>query len=654
MVTKADPLSLRRALDSARNQRNQIVRGALLPIDTAHVFGACPNCGRLGSSVLGFPDPPYAGQPGQPRFRNAFELTRFLDTLVTQPGPMPAPDDRNQGKQCACGAPVQSREVAGVRYMHAMPGAGAELIAEGVAGGGSLILAPSGRAAEGEKFSWRLFRAPVDGNEHEVDGGLDDGAIEKAFGRPLTLAQTWKKVLDAAKAGTETVHRVEAGYWIWAGPTADKSLDAKVAELVKQNPSSVARGLTELGKDTPLPVGPAWPFWAFEHAKAIESHELRAGVILDMDAIKRSITTQLDRMNVGWREQTTAHGPVITSFVGEATWQIELQIVAFGAAHLGWTLAETVAAAVGESSARLQVLGQFIAAIRKARPEIEFKVDGLKMTPARKDGTHGRPINLAVTPFRFQPGTPEFDREVRFCCDELAKDADATRSCPCGVKAFVAARLFPWQVVEEFRRATEGKSPYIVQSWPEENPKAALLATISCEQHVRVPAADELAAAGLTPETFDKRLATDLSNSIFAVDVSMHEDAKKNRALMVYGPLVASVVMNDHLVSALHDACGRPLRAKQVEAQVCTPNMLVMYEEGFDDDQLDRVLEMGSTADGLPPGADPPFSLTWDVRLDAAPVGRFMNLRPPPPEAGGQGQAGGLPPGPSATPDRLN
>lgn len=635
MASKADLLAVRKHLEQARNQRNQIVRGAPLPIDTAHLVGSCVKCGRLGFTILGFPDPPYAGPQGQPRFRNARELERFLDDLVKRPPPMPSPEDTQNGQLCACGAPADPRQIEGLRFMHAMPGTGAELVVEGIRGGGSLLVSVTGDSLGGDEFRWKLYRAPVDGIETEIADRFDDAAIEKAFGRPLTLAHTWRRILDAARNGVESLEQVEPGYWIWAGPREDTGLEEKIRQVVQAENERKSYPLVSLGQHAPMPVGPAWPQWAHEHAQAIGKGELRAGVIVDLAVVRKLITAQLGRMNIGWHEEQ--NGALVIAEVGDARWPVEVSIVALGAGHLGWTLAETVAAAVGEAAARVQVLQQFLGAARKMRPEIQWKVEGMRLTPVRKDGTLGRPVNLMVTPFQLQPGTPDFEREIRFVADEIPEGADPTRHCPCGAQAFVAARLFPWAVVEEFMKATKGKMPYVIEQWPADHPKAALLATISCDRHVRIPSAEEIQQAGLVGEAFEKRLSSDLPQSIFAVDVSLHEDKSKKRALLAYGPLVASVVVNDHLVSALHEACGRPLRAQRVEAEVTTPNVLVMYEEGFDDDQLDRVLEMGASQDGIPPGAPTPFSLSWEVSLTAIPLGRFQNLYPPPDAQGAPG-----------------
>jgi hypothetical protein len=682
MANQPDSRAVRKALDQARAERKHITRNALLPIDTAHIVGSCPNCGTFGATVLGFPDPPYAG-----RFRNARELERFLGTLSkdlgTRPPPLHAPTDTPDGQRCKCGAPADPRTFAGLRFIHAMPGTGAEIIAEGVVGGGSLLIAASGAPLGGEAVTWTLYRAPHDGLEAEIGEGFSDRVIEQAFGRALTLAQTWLRALDSAKGGQRVIEAIEPGYWIFAAPgdageatkddapktngdaskdrvatvaRGDDALTNKLREVIGAEPERAAYGLAELGMHAPLPMGPAWPQWAHEHAQAIASGALRAGVVVDHGVVRKLLTTQLERLGLAWKPEQDGRLLVVQAGENaEVRWPLDVLVVGLGSAHLGWTFAETAAAAIGEAAERVRGIVEFLTAVRAARPEIKFTVQGAEAIPERKDGTKGRPINLSVVPFRLQPGTPDFDREVRFACDELPKDVDPTTLCPCGAKGFVAARLFPWTVVERFREATGGKAPAIIEKW--EDRGAALLATISCDRHVRIPSSDEIEQAGLGGGELETRLKSDLKHSMFAVAPEIHEDSNKRRALLVYGPLVASVVMNDHLISALHSACKLPdgtlpMRAKQVEAQVTTPNVLCMYEEGFDDDQLDRVLEIGASLDGLPPDVATPFSLTWDVRLDVPPVGRFVDLYPPQQGQGGPpgGAPGGPPQGPSGRP----
>ncbi|MBL8678326.1 MAG: hypothetical protein JNK05_04130 [Myxococcales bacterium] len=653
-MSKADPSLVRRALDAARQQRSQIVRGAPLPIDTAHMVGSCVSCGRIAATVLGFPDSPYAGQPGQPRFRTARELERFLKELTVKPPQMPMQTDRDNGRTCVCGAPADPREVQGLRFIHAMPGSGAEIIVEGVRGGGSLLVSSSGDplGGSGGEFTWKVLRAPSDGAESDVSDTFDDNAIKKSFGRGLTLASLWLELLAAAKDGKETLEKVEPGYWIYAGPKADAGLQAKLDALTNDNAEMLARDLVKLGEKDPLPAGPHWGFWAFEHAEAIQKGDLRAGVVIDQSIVRKSLVDRLTALNVGVREQDG--GKILQAFFmptpdwkGDvAGWPIEVLIVSLGAGHLGWTMAETVGAAVGEAGGRAGALADFFMVAKQVRPEIEWKFEGMRAVPVRKNGTQGRPVDLLNAPFRFDPrnqqALPLLEREIKFSTDELPKGQDPTKHCPCGAKAFVAARLFPWNVVDGFNKATGGKNPFIIETYTgaDNKPRAALLAVVSDDMHVQILGEEEFKSHNVNNDTIGKRLAQDLNNSLFAVDVSMHEDKDKKRALLAYGPLVASVAINDHLIAALHEACGKPLRGEAVSAQATTPNSIVLYEAGFDEDQLDKVLEMAQQADGIPPDMATPFSLEWDdVTLSAQPVGRFTNLTPNPQDQQQQQQA---------------
>ncbi len=678
MADTVDSAAVRRALDAARGQRTQITRGAPLPIDTAHVVGACPKCGLLGATILGFPDPPYSGPQGQPRYRNAAELQRFVEEIFRNPPPLPAPEDPTENRRdpqnpratvptwkglCRCGANVMApqpdpqtgkmvgdpsatpRRVCGVRFLKAMPGSGAELVVEATSPDAGSVPYTDGAA-----IHYRVLRAPLDGMETEVSKGLDEAAVTAQFGRPLTLAETWRDVLARAAKGEELVVEVEKGYWIWAGPRENKGLDALIeataTEEALELPPEAAVGrkgipLALLPQIAPMPQGPAFPQWAYEHAEALGRGELRAGVVLDRAVVRKLIASQLERASLTWQEQQG--GAVLLAAAGEFRWPVELAIVALGAAHLGWYLGETTAAAVGESMARISEIKRYVDAARAERPDITFQMQGLQLMPKRADGSFGRPINLMEMPFRTPPGSPDFKRELKFVCDDIPKGGNPTKMCPCGAKAWVAARIFPDRVVEEFKKATGDKTPLVIEQWN----NAVLLATISCDRHVRIPMKDELESAGLKEGAFDKRMAEDLPNSIFAVDVSLHEDKNKKRALLAYCPLVASVVINDHLVAALHQACRMPdntlpLRGKEAAAIVSSPNILCLHEGGFDDEQLDQVLDIGAAMDGIPANVDPPFDLSWDVSLGAAPIGRFVNLNPPPP---GQGPGAPAPAG---------
>ena len=667
MADTVDSAAVRKSLDSARGQRTQITRGAPLPIDTAHVVGACPKCGLLGATILGFPDPPYAGPQGQPRYRNARELQRFIEEIFKNPPPLPAPEDPSENRRdpqdprrtvpawkgvCRCGAKVlppqpdqrtgqmvsdpeaTPRRVCGVRFIKAMPGSGAELVLEALS-----PEAGSQPFSDDAAISFRVLRAPLDGVETEVSTALDDDAIEHQFGRPLTLAETWRKLLARAAAGEEALVEAEKGYWLWAGPKENATLNEQIAEVAAvealELPPEAAVGkkgisLTLLPQIAPMPQGPSFPAWAYEHAETIAKGELRAGVVLDRAVVRKLVEAQLERNALAWQEQQG--GAVVIATAGEFRWPVEMAIVALGSAHLGWFLGETTAAAVGEAMARVSEIKRYVDAARAERPDITFQMNGLQLNPKRTDGSMGRPINLMEMPFRAPPGSPDFKRELKFVCDDIPKGANPTRLCPCGERAWVAARIFPDRVLEEFKRATNDKQPMVIERWK----NAALLATISCDRHVRIPMADELEGAGLKGPTFDKRMAEDLPNSIFAVDVSLHQDKAGKRALLAYGPLVASVVINDHLVAAVHQACRMqdntlPLRGDEAAAIVSSPNILCLHEFGFDDEQLDQVLDMGAAMDGIPANVDPPFDLSWDVSLKAAPIGRFVNLTAPPP-----------------------
>ncbi len=214
MAETVDSAAVRRSLDSARGQRTQITRGAPLPIDTAHVVGACPKCGLLGATILGFPDPPYAGPQGQPRYRNASELQRFVEEIFKNPPPLPAAEDPSENRRdpqdprrtvptwkglCRCGAKVlppqpdprtgavtadpeaTPRRVCAVRFIKAMPGSGAELVVEALSNDAGAV-----PYTDGGTITYRVLKAPLDGVEYE--GVVEDHLTRRHGGMGLGLS----------------------------------------------------------------------------------------------------------------------------------------------------------------------------------------------------------------------------------------------------------------------------------------------------------------------------------------------------------------------------------------------------------------------------------------------------------------------------------
>ena len=83
MTETVDATAIRRALDQSRGQRTQITRGAPLPIDTAHVVGACPNCGHVGATILGSTTPgPAADAAATRQGRRARQGFSFPSTSI--------------------------------------------------------------------------------------------------------------------------------------------------------------------------------------------------------------------------------------------------------------------------------------------------------------------------------------------------------------------------------------------------------------------------------------------------------------------------------------------------------------------------------------------------------------------------------------------
>ena len=132
--------------------------------------------------------------------------------------------------------------------------------------------------------------------------------------------------------------------------------------------------LLNLAKMGVLPVGPAFPQWAYEHAEKLISDNLRAGVAIDQALVRKLMQSALDRASLRWTEQS--EGKLLMAQSGEVRWPVEIPIVSMGAGHLGWFLGETVGAAVGEAVGRIADIQRFLQAARVERPDLNFEVAG--------------------------------------------------------------------------------------------------------------------------------------------------------------------------------------------------------------------------------------------------------------------------------------
>jgi hypothetical protein len=90
----------------------------------------------------------------------------------------------------------------------------------------------------------------------------------------------------------------------------------------------------------------------------------------------------------------------------------------------------------------------------------------------------------------------------------------------------------------------------------------------------------------------------------------------------------ACSMTDDHLIAALHRACGAPLRGLVAGAVALSTSALVLHEPALSPAALDRLCaRFAADADARPGGADTSH-VARDVRLDAIPRGRLSRLDP--------------------------
>jgi hypothetical protein len=617
MSTLVNVPAVRDRLASAREVHARVEAASAERADTIYFVGACAGCGTLATAVWSTSDSA-TREAGSP-CRRASEVRRVLGSAFAEaPRVRVAGEDKN-ATQCACGRDVFDRRIVGVRWLRTLAGTGAECIVEGTALSNAVDEIASVPTLEA--FRWRLLRGVRDGGETDVGAAFDDDAFREAFGRDLTLTHTWSRLFERARAPGGAVIQIEDGLWIFAGPRGDDALTGAINGLLAERSSRAAYPIADLAKYVPLPPGPSWTEGLGDHAGW--SREFEAGVIIDHDVTRRGLRLALRRSA---SDVSPSDDGSVIARRGEVAWPIDPRRVALGGVHIGLTLSESLAMAAREAIVRLDTIERWLKSARAARPDVVFVVRGTLAHPVRRDRTVGRPLDLSTLPFVVPPATLDFDREMRFACDDVPPWADASRVCSCGATATIAARIVPWTMVVASVREGEGGAPRVLRKLPDESVRAAIAVAAGCDRHTWLPSESELARWGLDDDALGRRIAEDLRRAQYFVDVSLCESASGHRALAVRGPFAASAVLDEHWIASLHEATESRLRGRFAIAVVVTPSAFLLAEESFDAGVLDELATNAGLREGVPePIARSPL-LRARVTLDALPSGRFVAL----------------------------
>jgi hypothetical protein len=571
---------LRRALDDAREDRVAALRAEALAHDTLHRVDVCVTCGRAARRVAVLPDAPGGDGPD--------DVARWTEAQMNA---LPLADTG-----CPCASAAAGR-LSALAYVRACAGRGVECVYEGTLT---------------DTWTWRWCVRPLDG----VAEGVEAAALP-----PLSGRAAWRAVLEEGARGEPVLRAVEPGLWAFAGPRED-TLEGRVKALA----AGCGRGqLLPLKLFLWQPVvadTEAWTTWAAPHADAIRNGELRAGSVVDLDALRHLVRLAASR---GGASLAGEDDRAVTLTRAELSRTLDLERLALTLTLRGDGLAWGAARAVTATLDLLADAEAVVAAVRAMRPAVRFTVDGWSLVPERPDGSVGPPIALPRVAGEYSRDRDALERAVRFGCDVLPAWSDPSRVCPCGAPACFVARLLPARTA----LALDGSdaAPVVLARWPESAPVAALVVGVGCELHTWFPPGGALAAQGLGAAELAARVRGESVFASFAFDARVVDD-EGARCLLIRGHQVASAMTDDHLVAALHRACGAPLRGVAAGAVALSTSALVLHEPALPPAALDRICaRFAVDADAHPGGADT-FLVARDVRLDALPRGRMNRLAP--------------------------
>lgn len=568
---------LLRALDSAREDRVAALRGEPLAHDTLHRIDQCIRCLRTARRVALLADAPGRDTP---------------ETLAawtgSQRGALPLVE-----VGCECPEGAAGRLVA-LAYVRACFGRGEECVYEGFAG-------------EAE-WSWRWRVWALDGAAR---------ACEPEALPALSARRGWLDALDEGARGAAALRSVEEGLWVFAGPRED-SLEARVKERVAGCAQGVLLPLKLLSWRPVVAPAEAWTSWAPAHADAIQRGELRAGAVIDVAVLRSLVRLAACRAGVSADEGDEL---AVTLRRGEFARAIDLERLALSLALRGEGLALGAARAVAATLDLIADAATLAAEVRAMRPEVRFIAQGWSLVPERPDGTRGPPVALPDRVDRSARGRERLERAVRFGCDVLPPWSDPSRVCPCGAPACFVARLLPPGVVG--RAEGSPSAPMVLARWPEDAPRAALVAGVGCELHTWFPGAESLVAQGLGHAEVSARVRDESPLVTFAFTARAVTEGEA-RALVARGHHLASALVDDAFLAAFHRACGSPLRGVEVGALAVSTDTLILHERGWRDEELDRLctsfaLETGAVSQG--PDA---LLVSRDARVDGLPRGRMI------------------------------
>lgn len=592
--------TLAAVLEHCRAHRAALTRHLALAPDSLHRVLRCSRCQQWSLDTRVYEGFLQIGDGGQRPCWSLDELRAFVEAQHR------ALHRVDRLDPCRCGAPAISLSMTAARFIHAMPGSGAELVVE--------------VHYEAEAVASVRFGRAVLGGAVSFMEEASEEAIHAVFGVPLTVWGAWRRVVALAEGGLAAL---EEGLALAAFPQGAEGFRAEFEDALRADPELRAYGLSPR-----VTADPSWGWLRADPHLAARPDTVLV-MMLRHDVLAARIAWLTAARGVGARRD----GDTLWVEDGLARWPVELPTVAEEGLRRGFSLSTMAAAAVAHALDRVETLRTFVGAIEQMRPGVTFTLDGMNLVPAR-EGVAGRPIDLRAAPFGAIPDPETLDRDLRFYLQEAPAWSDPWRVCPCGAARAVA--LHRWRRADLADLGARSTELVFAGGAPSEE-DTVLVFAVSCDRHVEYALDPLRAARPRGVEALAAQAALDLDRQRFVLKVAPYVDAAGRSAALVEAAGLIDATAHPALVAGLvASALGRPLAAT---VTTLSRELAVVAEADVAAELVARLEEVGRVLWTIQRGSAPtPVRAVVSSAAEAASAGVFERAENGPAE--GMARAG--------------
>ena len=601
-MSAAVPDDLPAVLEQCRAHRGALTRDSSLPPDSLHRVLRCTRCRQWNLDTRVYQGFLQVADGGARPCWSVDELRSFVASQHL------ALHKTDRLDACRCGAPAVCLSLAAARFIHAMPGSGAELLAE-------VHYQDEGVA------SLRFGRSVVGGAVTFLEDA-SEAVIHAVFGVPLTVWAAWRDVIAVEDGG---IVAIEEGHALAAFPATSEAFRAQFEEALRDEPELRAYGLSPR-----ITADPSWQ-WLRSDANLLARPGTVLVTMLRHDVLAARIAALTAVRGIGARRD----GDTVWVEDGLARWPVELPTVAEEGFRRGFSLSTMAAAAVAHARERIETLHTFIGAIEKLRPGVTFTVNGMQLVPSR-DGVTGRAMDLRVAPFGPIPDPETLDRDLRFHLQEGPAWSDPWRVCPCGAARTVS--MHRWRP-DDLATLVSPPSDLLRTDDGDDGSGTVRVFAVSCERHVDYALGPLLAARPRTLASLRSQAALDLDRQCFAINVATYADASGRAAALVECPTLMDATVDPALVAGLVNAALQ--RGTAATVTTVSRELAVVAETGADAALVAQLEEVGRVLWTVQRGS-PPTPLRAVFASDAATPAAGAFLRVENGSAAGAGPAGSV------------